>query len=197
MSNWDSKTIAKAADAVRDAMRNNLRSDFALATSLKKLKNALDDGEFVRFLMDEEVGLAVAQATAYKFERMVSASDVIQTEKVWERIGWDGVSKVVKIESRNERVAVCRAVVREERPIGKQVLADILKEKAPSYSAKRGRKKATEGISHTRAVRELNRLKETMLRLLESYPVLRREISEDIEVILGVAEQQDQEARTS
>lgn len=194
MSNWQGKAISRAADAVREAMRGNLRSDFTLAAALKKLRSALDDGEFVRFLMDEEDGLAVAQATAYKFERMVSAADVIQTEKVWERIGWDGVKRVVKIESRNERVAVCRAVVKEQRPIGSQVLKDILKNKAPSYSAKQGRKKATAGISHTRAVRELEVLKTTLTNLLKDYPMLRREITEDVEVILDLEESRETRA---
>lgn len=190
MSNWQSKAIANAASEVKEAMRGNLRSDFTLAKVLKKLKSVLDDGEFIRFLMDEESGLSVAQATAYKFDRMVSAYDVVQTEKVWERIGWDGVSKVVKIQARNERVNVCRAIVRETKPIGKQLLADIMADKAPSYSAKQGRRRPERGMTKTRAIRELDVLKTTMSRLLASYPVLRREINEEVQTILGLGEEQ-------
>ena len=194
MSNWQGQSITQAAESVWKAMQENLRSEHVLAKALNKLKSALDDGEFVRFLMDCESGLGIAQATAYKFERMVSAVDVVPTEKVWEKVGWEGVSKIVKIETRNERVAVCRAVVREDRTVGKGILNEILADKAPSYSARIGVRGPIGGITKTRAVRELNVLKETMSRLLKDYPVLRSDLPEEVEIILGLDRDRVQEA---
>jgi hypothetical protein len=186
VSNWKSGAIRKAAEAVRKALRETHHSEFVLAQSLKKLRGALDDGEFVKFCMDHEDGLAVTTGTAYKFERMIHAVDVVQTEKVWNRIGWEGIIKVVKVTSRNERVAVCRAVVKEERPIGRQALADIMKERAPSYTEARGKRSTPTGISKARALRENDTLKTTMTMWIAKYPVLKRDMSPEIEEILGL-----------
>jgi len=194
MSNWGSASIIQAAEAVREAMRENLRSEFALAKVLKKLKSALDDGEFVRFLMDCDSGLAIAQSTAYKFERMVSAVDVIPAGKVWEKIGWEGVGRVVKIETHNERVAVCRAIARTPAPITKHTLLEILADKAPSYSAQRGSRSRSGGITKTQAIHDREILVTTLSKLLEDYAVLRRDLSEEVVAILGLDGDQTQKA---
>ena len=188
MSNWKSRAVKSAAKAVREAMRSAHHSAFVLATALKALNNALDDGEFRKFCMDHEDGLAVASNTALKFERMVGAVDVIQTEKVWDKVGWEGIVKVVKITTRNERVAVCRAITRETKPIGKQGLTDIIAERAPSYTEARGTRtpSAASGISKARALRENEILKSTMTIWIAKYPVLKRDMSEELEEILGL-----------
>jgi len=189
MSNWKSRAIARAAEGVRKAMKGSLHSDFILATALKSLSAALDDGEFRKFCMDHEDGLAVAGNTALKFERMIGALGAIPTEKVWDKVGWEGIVKVAKISTRNECVAVCRAIAREEKPIGKQGLVDIIAERAPSYTEARGTRGGGGGgggISKARAVRENETLKSTLTMLIAKYPVLKRDISEDVEEILGL-----------
>lgn len=188
MSNWKSRAVKSAAKAVRDAMRGAHHSDFILAGALKSLNSALDDGEFRKFCMDHEDGLAVASNTALKYERMVSAVGVIQTEKVWDRVGWEGIVKVVKITTRNERVAVCRAITREEKPIGRQGLADIMTARAPSYTEARGTRtpSGNSGISKARALRENEILKTTMTMWIAKYPVLKRDMSEELEELLGL-----------
>jgi len=186
MSNWKSRVVKSAAQIVRDALQGTHHSDFVLATALKSLTSALDDGEFRKFCMDHEDGLAVASNTALKFERMIGAVGVIPTEKVWDRIGWTGIVKVVKISTRNERVAVCRAINREEKPIGRQALDDIISERAPSYNAQQGTRTPTGGISKARALRENEILKTTMTMWIAKYPVLKRDMTEEIEEILGL-----------
>ena len=195
MSNWNSTSISKAAESVREAMQGHLRSQYLLTKSLKKLKSALDDGEFVRFLMDCEVGLGVAQSTAYKFERMVSSLDVIPTEKVWEKIGWSGVSKVSKVSTRDERVAVCRTVVREPGVVSKHRLEEIMADKAPSYSARKGRRGPRGTMTKTRAIRERDVLADTLTRLLKDYAVLRREVPDEVKALLGINGEAEPEAQ--
>jgi hypothetical protein len=168
-------------------MKGALHSDFVLATALKSLSTALDDGEFRKFCMDHEDGLAVAGNTALKYERMIGALGAIPTEKVWDKIGWEGVVKVVKITTRNECVSVCRAISREEDPIGKQALVDIIAERAPSYTEARGTRVGSGGgVSKARALRENETLKSILTMLIAKYPVLKRDISEDVEEILGL-----------
>ncbi len=187
MSNWKSGSVKKAAEAVRKALKGTHHSEFVLAGALRSLRSALDDGEFTKFAMDHEYGLAVAANTAMKFERMVHALTVVTTEKVWDRIGWDGIIKVTKITTRNERVSVCRAINKETNPIGRQILADIIEERAPSYTEARGRRSSSTGISRQRALRENETLKMTMTLWIAKFPVLKREMSDEIEEILGLA----------
>ena len=194
MSNWNSAAITRAAEAVREAMHENLRSEFVLAKVLGKLKSALDDGEFVRFLMDCESGLGLSNSTAYKYERMVSAVKVVPNEPVWEKVGWGGVNKVVQIENRNERVAVCRAIVREPSTVSKHALIEIMADKAPSYSAQRGsRGSGGGGITKTQALRERDVLASTLTQILKDYAVIRREwLTDEIRTILGLEDQKSQ-----
>jgi len=188
MSNWKSKDVSRAADAVRKAMTGRRHSDFLLATALSNLSKALDDGEFRKFCMDTEDGLAVAANTALMYERMVNSLEVIPAQTVWDKIGWEGIVKVTKITTRNERLAVCRAITREEPPVGKQRLADILVEKAPSYSEVRGRGRVgpTRGISKTRAIRERDLVLTTLAELLDQYAVLRSQIPDEVRLLLEV-----------
>jgi hypothetical protein len=186
MSNWKSASVKKAAEAVRKALKGTHHSEFVLARSLKSLRSALDDGEFVKFCMDHEYGLAVAGNTAQKFDRMIHALTVVTTETIWDRVGWDGIVKVTKITTRNERVAVCRAISKETKPIGRQILADIISERAPSYTEARGKRSSPSGISRQRALRENETLKVTMMMWIAKYPVLKRDMSDEIEEILGL-----------
>lgn len=186
MSNWKSGDIKLAAEAVRAALTGTHHSDFVLASTLKGLNSALDDGEFRRFCMDHEDGLAVAGNTALKFERMVGSVRVIQTERIWDKIGWEGIVKVIKITTRNEQVAVCRAINKEEKPLGRQGLTDIIAARAPSYSAQQGTRNASSGISKARALRENETLKTVLTMLIAKYPVLKRDLSAEIEEILGL-----------
>ena len=186
MSNWKSASVKKAAEAVRKALKGTHYSEFVLAQSLKSLRSALDDGEFVKFCMDHEYGLAVAGNTAQKFDRMIHALTLVTTETIWSRIGWDGIVKVTKITTRNERVAVCRAIHKETKPIGRQVLADIITERAPSYTEVRGTRNPSTGMSRQRALRENEILKSTMTMWIAKFPVLKRDMSDEIEGILGL-----------
>lgn len=186
MSNWKSETVARAADTVRKALKGTHHSEFVLAQALKTLRSSLDDGEFVKFCMDHEYGLAVAGNTAQKFDRMVHALEVLPAEKVWDRIGWEGVVKVTKITTYNERVAVCRAINKETKPFGRQVLADIIAERAPSYAEAKGKRTGPTGISRQRALRENELLKSTMTMWIAKYPVLKRDMSDEIETVLGL-----------
>jgi hypothetical protein len=186
MSNWKSETVSRAADIVRKALKGTHHSEFVLAQSLKTLRSSLDDGEFVKFCMDHEYGLAVAGNTAQKFDRMVHALEVLPAEKVWDCIGWEGVVKVTKITTYNERVAVCRAINKETKPFGRQVLADIIAERAPSYTEAKGRRTGPTGISRQRALRENELLKSTMTMWIAKYPVLKRDMSDEIEAVLGL-----------
>jgi len=187
MSNWKSDSVCMAAESVRKSLKGTHHSEFVLATTLKTLRSSLDDGEFVKFCMDHEYGLAVASNTAQKFDRMVHALGIVSTEKVWDRIGWQGIVKVTKITTRNERVAVCRAINKEINPFGRQVLADIIAERAPSYTEAKGKRPpSAPGLSKERLSRENNILKSTMTMWIAKYPVLKRDMSEEIEAILGL-----------
>ena len=190
MSDWKSDDIRQAATDVRDALRASNQSHYALASALKNLKSALDVCEFVKFCMDQRDGLSIAANTAMKFERMIAVVKIIPAQKVWNKVGWGGVSKIAKIESRNERVAVCRQVVKGEKPIGKQKLTDLLDSHAPSYSAKQGVRTPSSGISRARAVRENELLKGIMRSWLVEFSVLKRELSPEIKEILGLLDTQ-------
>jgi hypothetical protein len=189
VSNWKSRAISRAAEAVRKAMKARKHSDFLLASALSTLTSALDDGEFRKFCMDHEDGLAVAANTALKYERMVSSLKTLPTEAVWDRVGWEGVVKIVKISTRNERVAVCRAISREEKPIGRQRLADIMEDKAPSYTEVTGRGPDSNrgGISRARAVRERDLFATTLTSLIEEYSSLRSKVPDEVMELLGLA----------
>lgn len=183
---WKSPKLRKLRDRWREIVSGRNASDYSLAKLLSEINTVLCPGEFIKYCIDQVDGLAVPIATAYMYDRMVKAVAVIDAEPVWRSIGWDGVKKLVQVQNRNERVAVCRAVVQEEGAVGKTALDDILKERAPSFQSPRAHISPVGTVSKARALRENEILKSCLTTLIAKYPVLKRDLSEEVAGILRI-----------
>jgi len=186
---WDDPNLKRLRERWTQITRGRNQSDYALAKLLTEIKGALPDGEFVRFCIDQRAGLGVGQQTGLMYERMVEAVAVIDAEQVWQAVGWAGVRKVVRVEQRRERVAVCRTILKERNQVGQAMLDEILAAHAPSYEPP---KKAP--VSKPEAIDRFEVLKETLTTLVAKYPILKTDLSPEVMAILGI--EGGQRART-
>lgn len=199
-NNLKGQTLRKLKSEWRKVVNSRHGSDYELASLLLAMNESDKVDDFIFFCMDETDGLGVAQQTAYMYARMAEVRSSIQSRRLWEKVGWDGVRTVWnRTREKDEIMGICADVLKTKKNISAGRLGLIIDRHAKAKKPKNGGGSGPtkeELKKRNKALTDQNKqLRYALYRLITLEPSLRRTLASEVPGVIEVLGLEKQKKR--